>query len=284
MLGLFGGKSESPEDICRQVVERLRAELPECSLTVAEGDPFELSLAAPDDDNTMTLYLGNLVADVQGAWTRGSRKELIDNYIAMARQSLFPPPITAESVYLTLRNRSYFDGLDDGWAEDDLIEDGPGDLVIVVIADIGQGLQTVTTATAQKAGFSSDEIRAAAEKNLLGVLSGLGSGDSAPGIVSAGIDGYPWLGTSLLLTPKVLEIVMMDLGWNRALISSVSRESVDFANADDPEALGRMERWMQERFSTDPRPQSDFVWTMKVGDDVPVKTHRMEEDKLVALS
>ncbi len=202
----------------------------------------------------------------------------------MARAALYPAPITLDNVYFLLRNRAYFSGMNDGWFSDDLVKDGPGDLMILVYSDLGEGLKNVTTAAAEKAGFTPTEVLAAAEENVLNFLPNLHTWPSEMGVLSAGFEDHDWLGSSLLLLPKALEIVMQGAGWDRALVSSMSRETVDFVNADDPYAVAAIEDWMHQLGKSDPRPQSEFVWTMHIGDAVPVKTHKMYDGQLIALS
>ena len=171
MFGLMGRDKSDPGEICVEVTEALRAALPECRLVVAADNPLKLEASHPDKDvGTLEFYLGNIVQDVQAGWTKAHRAKLIEAYVAMARAAFYPPPITLDNVYLMVRNRAYFAQMEKGWADDALVQDGPSDLVTLVYADLGEGLQNVTTAAAEKQGFAPGDVLAAAEANMLKIL------------------------------------------------------------------------------------------------------------------
>ena len=273
----------TPEYLCRIVASKLRAALPGCRLAEVEGDPFYLEVVKADD-SALRLHLGALVSDVQSAMTPEERQSLIDSYVSVARESLFPPTWGLDDLYLALRNHSYFEQFGDAWFEDTLVTPGPGDLVGVVVADLGQGLKTVTSALAIEAGFTPRDVQAAAEDNVLALMSEIGTAETTPGVVMMGITGYPWLGSTLLSVPKAMEMVIEDRGWKRALISATTRGSVDMVDADAPGAVEKMQHWMYRRLAEDPRPQSEVVHTLSIGMDMPMKTHRFDDaGQLVAL-
>lgn len=283
MFGLFEGGASGAAEICASITDELKAAMPECAIHSKNGDPFHLEARAPDR-SSLQLFLGNLVTEVQSVGSRIAREELISAYVAMARQALYPPELSLDAVYPALRHRSFYDQLGGVPKDDPLLKDGPGDLVAVVLADIGQGLQTLNTAACEKAGLSPEDVVKAAEANFLEILPELGTCQPVPGILAAGFSDYPWLGSSLLFTPNILELIMEDKDWDRALVTSTTRETVDLANADLPSSLSRMERWMNQRLDGDPRTQSEFLWTISRRDGAMRKTHRLDEEgRLVAL-
>ena len=112
----------------------------------------------------------------------------------------------------------------------------------------------------------------------------IGTAERAPGVVVVGFDGYPWLGSTLLSVPKALELVIEDRGWRRALVSATTRGTVDLVDADAPGAVLTMQHWMYRQLAQDPRPQSEVVHTMAVGHEMPMKTHRFDDQgQLIAL-
>lgn len=280
---MFAPHDDSPEYLCRLVASRLRAALPECKLAPVEGDPFFLEVVK-SDDRALRLHLGALVSDMQSAMSPEARQALVDSYVSVARESLYPPVWTLGDVYLALRNKSYFEQFGAAWFDDPLVTPGPGDLVGVVVADMGQGLKTVTSTLAIEAGFTPRDVQAAAEANVLALMGEIGTAERAPGVVVMGFDGYPWLGSTLLSVPKALELVIEDRGWVRALVSATTRGTVDMVDADAPGAVLTMQHWMYRQLAQDSRPQSEVVFTMTRGHDLPIKTHRFDDaGQLIAL-
>ncbi len=173
---MIAARETTPEYLCRIVASKLRAALPGCRLAEVEGDPFFLEVVKADE-SALRLHLGALVSDVQSAMTPEERQTLIDSYVAVAQESLFPPTWALSDVYLALRNRSYFEQFGEAWFDDALVTPGPGDLVGVVVADLGQGLKTVTSALAIEAGFTPRDVQAAAEANVLALIPEIGTAE-----------------------------------------------------------------------------------------------------------
>ena len=98
-------RETQPEYLCRIVASKLRAALPGCELAEVEGDPYFLEIVK-SDKRALRLHLGALVSDVQSAGSAEERQTLIDAYVSVAQESLFPPTWSLDDVYLALRGRS----------------------------------------------------------------------------------------------------------------------------------------------------------------------------------
>ena len=271
----------SPEAIRQRVVQRLQRELPGHELEVRQDEPYRLRLCHPEAGE-LVLNIGNLVHEVRQS-TPGIAEEIITAFISMAKQALQPPEFELAGVYPALRHYAFL--REARISQDDpLIGDGPGDLVSVVLADLGDGLATLTRDAAEKAGLSPDIILAAAERNFVGLLADeVFAAENDGGILSVGLEDYPWLGTSLMFAPSILQGVMAHHGIERALVAAPTRDTVDLIDAADPKALARMERWMLTHLAG-PRPQSEFVLRLSLTDELLTATHRMTNHRLLGLN
>ena len=271
----------SPEAIRIRVVQRLQRELPGHELEVRQDEPYKLRLCHPEAGE-LVLNIGNLVHEVRRS-TPGIAEEIISAFVSMAKQALNPMQIELKTVFPALRHHAFL--REAGISEaDPLIGDGPGDLVSVVLADLGDGLATLTREAVSRAGLAPDAILAAAEQNFVGLLTGeVFAAEIEGGILSVGLEGYPWLGTSLMFAPPILQGVMAHHGIERALVAAPTRETVDLIDATRPDALKRMERWMLTRLSG-PRPQSEFVLCLGLDDVFLKATHRMSNHRLLGLN
>lgn len=271
----------TPEAILTMVVERLRRELPGHDMSVQKDDPFRLQLCHPEAGE-LILNLGNIVHEIHGS-PPSAAEQMISAYVSMAKKALLPPKIELSAVYPSLRHYEFLDAVKPS-KDDPLIGEGPGDLVSVVLSDMGDGLAVLTEDAVEKAGFSTEDILHAAETNFVELLPHeVYTAERRGGVVSVGLDGFPWLGTSLLFVPAVINQVMTHYGWTRVLVSAPSRDTVDLVNADAPGALAEMEQWMQRQLSQ-PRTQSEFVLSMALDDELLTTTHRMSSGRLLGLN
>lgn len=274
-------KDLSPESIRARVMTALQRELPGHALEVRQDEPFRLRLCHPEAGE-LVLNIGNLVQEVRSA-APGTAERIITAFVSLAKQALNPPEISLARVYPALRHHAFLRECGASQA-DPLVGEGPGDLVSVVLADLGEGLATVTAEGAGKAGFAPEEVLAAAEKNFVGLLSDeVFSIDQGDGIHSVGFENFHWLGTSLLFVPALLEGVMERLGYERIVVAAPTRDSLDIIDAGRPDALARMERWMTTRLAG-PRPQSEFVMSLTPGKEFLTPTHRMLNHRLIGLN
>lgn len=281
MFTSFRNKDQTPERILTMVVQRLRQELPGHALLTKRDDPFRLQLCHPEAGE-LVLNLGNLVHEIHGS-SPGAAEQMIAAYISMAKQALKPPAVNLDSVYPSLRHREFLGAVETS-DDDPLIGEGPGDLVSVVLSDLGDGLATLTQDAVEKAGFTPEDVLHAAEENFVGLLPHeVYTTERDNGILSVGLDGFPWLGTSLLFVPAIISQVMAYSGWSRVLISAPTRDTVDLMDAEGPGALARMEQWMIRQLS-EPRSQSEFVLTMSRDDEYLTTTHRMAGRRLLGLN
>ncbi len=271
----------TPESILTMVVERLRRALPDHALRTQRDDPFRLQLCHPEAGELM-LNLGNLVYEIHGS-PPDTAEKMIASYISMAKQALRPPEIYLDCVFPALRHHQFLDAVDRS-KQDPLIGEGPGDLISVVLHDLGDGLATLTQDAAEQAGHTPEDILHAAERNFVQLLpSEVYSTERSDGVVSIGLDEYPWLGTSLLFVPSVVTQVMAHYDWSRVLVSAPTRETIDLVDASQPDAMARMERWMHRHLSQ-PRSQSEFVLSMSQDDEYLTTTHRMSGARLLGLN
>ena len=201
----------SPEDIRAFVMQRLRAALPGLAFQPRDGEPYRLTLSHPDAGD-IELNLGNLVQEVRASQPDAA-EQLVDAFITMAKRAVVPPEISLKTVYPGLRHRAFLDAAG-GAGKDRMIGDAPGDLVSVVLSDQGDGVATLTEAAVRDAGFKPENVLLAAERNFVGILSGaFCAGEREDGVISLGLNGYPWLGTSVLFVPVLISQVMAEKGW-----------------------------------------------------------------------
>ena len=271
----------TPEKIRTMVVERLRQELPGHALRVEQDNPFRLQLFHPEAGD-LVLNLGNLVHEIHES-TPAAAEQMITAYVSMAKQALCPPSIDLTKVFPSLRHHEFLNAIDT--ADDDpLVGEGPGDLVSVVLADQGDVVATLTQDIAEADGHTSQDILHAAEKNFVALLPReVYVAERESGVLSVGLESHPWLGTSLLFVPSIISQLMAHYGWSRAHVSAPTRDTVDLVNADAPNALAYLERWLLERLA-EPRSQSEFVLTMASGDELLTTTHRMSGGRLLGLN
>lgn len=274
-------KRLTPQTILTMVVDRLRRELPDHALQTQRDDPFRLQLCHPEAGE-LVLNLGNLVHEIHGS-PPDTAEEMISAYVSMAKQAFRPPEVMLDSVFPTLRHHEFLSAVEYREA-DPLIGEGPGDLVSVVIADLGAGLATLTQDIAAEAGHTPEDILQAAERNFVGLLPHeIYTIERSDGVVSIGLDGYPWLGASLLFVPSIIGQVMTHFGWSRAMVTAPTRETVDIVDAESSDAKTRVEQWMQRQLSQ-PRSQSEFVLSMGAGDEYLRTTHRLSNGRLLGLN
>ncbi|MDJ0640688.1 MAG: hypothetical protein QNJ20_17840 [Paracoccaceae bacterium] len=284
MSGYIFANAAEAEEIRNDVLERLSIALPDCKLRPSKDDPLSYSVTG-GAEGTLTLNLGNLISSVMTTWSEDAREELITAYVGMACEAVMPPAITLDRVYLGLRHYRTFDAIGGVPKDDPLFERGPGDLVSVVLSDMGSGLRVLNKTACAAAKLSIERVRAAAETNLLALLPDVGVIDHDSGAVSLSLDPAPWLGSSLLMTPGIFACVMRDRGWTRALIASPLRETVELRDADAPGAVSAMGDLMVRAMTNDTRFQSQCLWTMHLDAKGPKMTHRMDESGvLIALS
>lgn len=272
--------AESPEKIRSLVVERLKLALPEHALSVQPDNPFRLRLAHPDEGD-LVLNLGNLVHEIHCA--PASAEEMISAYVSMAKQALQPPKLDLEKIYPSLRHYEFLQGIPNT-QEDPLIGEGPGDLVSVVLADQGDVVATLTKDMIEAEGIPANDVLKAAEANFVALLrNDVFVAEARKGILSVGLEGYPWLGSGLLFVPSIMSRLMAENGWARVHVAAPSRETIEVVNADAPRALDHLRDWMCERLA-EPRSQSEFVSSMSRGAEMLTTTHRLAGGRLLGLN
>lgn len=273
--------SLSRDEIRAFIVQRLRAALPGLDLQSQQDQPFRLTLTHPEAGDVV-LNLGNLVHEVQGAAPRAAEK-MVETFVSLAQRAVEPPEINKKTVYPGLRHRAFLDATGQK-ISDRMIGDGPGDMVTVVLSDQGDGIATLNEACVALAGHTPESLLVAAEQNFVELLPGAFRASSTPdGVLSLRLEGYPWLGTSLLFVPLLLSRVMEDRGWSRALIAAPTRETVDLVDADAPGAARVLERWMADKLAG-PRTQSEMVLSFRQGSTDYSRSYRMVGEDLVRLN
>lgn len=267
-----------------EVVERLHEVLPNHAVAIRDNDPLSLSLSGASDSTAgLVLNLHALVHDVLRSGSDDLADRLIDAFVTLAGQTLVTPRITLSTVYPLLRHRELLEAVGSGPGTSALVEDGPGDLVTVIAAEVSGGLVLVTEDMAGAAGLAVAEIREAALKNLLSLFSQLCLCEEVDGVLPVMLDGYSWLGSSLILIPGLLRAAMEEEGWSRALVATPVREVVGLVDADRPGAVAALERWMARELDQ-PRAQSEIVYALSANDAPLRKSHRFDGGRLVALS
>jgi hypothetical protein len=165
-----------------------------------------------------------------------------------------------------------------------MIGDGPGDLATVVLSDQGEGLATLNESSVRNAGYSPETVLEAAERNFVSLLpEAFAAVQTTDRLVSIGLKGFPWLGTSLLFVPSLISRVMEEKGWTRVLLAAPTRETIDFTDATERDAATVMRDWMAEMLAG-PRTQSELVYSFCRDDTEYRKSYRMLEGQLLRLN
>ncbi|MEM6386133.1 MAG: hypothetical protein AAF718_07850 [Pseudomonadota bacterium] len=273
--------SLSPEQICAFIVERLKAALPGMPLEPGADEPYRLTLSHPETGE-LVLNLGNLVQEVRGAAPHAAER-LVDSFVTLAQRAVAPPSVDLKKVYPGLRHCA-FRGASHSLAPDALMGDGPGDLISVVLSDEGGGVATLSEAIVRSAGQDVEKVLLAAEQNFVDLLpNAYGEIGENGSVLSMGVHGYDWLGTSLMFVPSLISNVMEQQGWDRVLLAAPNRETIDLINASERGAVEKMERWMKDRLAG-PRTQSDMVFTYQRNATEYRKSHLMIGNALVTLN
>ena len=273
--------SLSPEELRTFIVLRLKEALPEHDLAPRRGEPFQLTLSHPEAGE-LVLNLGNLVREVREATPR-TAEEIVDRFVSLAQRAMEPPAIDLEAVYPGLRHHAFLTAAGQD-RSDPLIGEGPGDLVSVVLSDQGEGLATLNEQSVRRAGHTPETVLQAAERNFVELLPGaFAAVHSTDRVVSIGLKGFPWLGTSLMFVPSLISNLMEENGWQTALLAAPTRETIDFVDASEPDAVAVMRDWMVETLAG-PRTQSELVYSFRRDATDYSKSYRMLDKQLLRLN
>lgn len=273
--------SLSPEDLRTFIVLRLKEALPGHALVPRRGEPFQLTLSHPQA-GALVLNLGNLVREVRQATPRAAA-EIVDRFVILAQRAMEPPAISLDAVYPGLRHHAFLTAAGHD-RTDPLIGDGPGDLVTVVLSDQGEGLATLNKTSVRLAGHTPEAVLQAAERNFVDLLPGaFAAVNSTDRVVSIGLKGFPWLGTSLMFVPSLISHLMEEKGWDTALLAAPTRETIDFVDARPKDAVTVMRDWMVETLAG-PRTQSEMVYTFRRNATEYSKSYRMLDTQLLRLN
>ncbi|WGW02235.1 hypothetical protein [Tropicibacter oceani] len=277
----------SPSDPAFTTVEALRAHviaglhdaLKGAEITPAQEDPNRL-LVHRSGAQPGVVHLGNLATELVGQLPRPEAEARIRDFIHMVKKlAAGTPEIAAERLYPGLRHRDF--PLNSGAAP--MTRPAPGDCVAVLISDEGAHTAMVTDEMLQAAGIDPDDAWDAAEENFAEALTGLALYQSDQGLMSLEIDGFEWLGSSLMLAPVVIAHVMQAQETGPVYLAAPSRQSVDFVAASGADSLAVLEHWMSIRLS-EPHPQSDMVYRFAPGDAQPRPAFVFNDGRLHALS
>lgn len=273
--------SLSPEDLRTFIVLRLKEALPGHALAPKRGEPYQLTLSHPVAGD-LVLNLGNLVREVRQA-TPSAAEEIVDRFVSLARRAMEPPAIDLAKVYPGLRHHAFLTAAGQR-RSDAMIGDGPGDLATVVLSDQGDGLATLNESAVRNAGHTPEAVLEAAERNFVKLLpEAFAAVQTTERLVSVGLKGFPWLGTSLLFVPSLISRVMEEKGWTKVLLAAPSRETIDFTDASERDAASVMRDWMAEMLAG-PRTQSELVYSYCLDDTEYRKSFRMLDGQLIRLN
>lgn len=275
----------TPTEVRAAVIEGLEEALIRHRVTVRDDDMFALAVTAKDDpDEVLIVNLHNLVAQVLGpACPPAEAREAIARFVRMVEVGAAPPKVTLDRIYPAFRPCEAITGDPDVRPEDDaLISKGPGDLWLVMLADLGDGLMTVNEAAAERSGLTVDDVIAAAEENLRRIAPRVFMADQEDGVAPVGIQGFPWLGASLLLVPGFLRAIADGEGWKRPMVAAPGKEVVGLVDGTTEEGRQALARWMAREADLS-AVQSETVFGIgECGALSPVM--RMYEGRLVTLS
>ncbi|WP_136441006.1 hypothetical protein [Pacificoceanicola onchidii] len=269
----------SVESLRRHVIAALQDALSEAEITPAQEDPNQLLIESAAAGANV-VHLGNLATELVGQVPRLEAEQRIRAFIDMV-QSLADggTRLSLERLYPALRHRDF--PLRSGAAP--LTRPGPGDCLAVLMSDEGAHTAMIPEATLEAAGLPVEAAWDAAEENFAAALTGLALYEEGSGLVNLEIEGFEWLGSSLLLAPAVIAHVLVARGSGPVYLAAPCRQSVDLIAEDAQGALEVMTGWMTKRLS-EPHPQSDMVFRFAPGDAAPRPAFVFDSGTLHALS
>lgn len=281
MFSLIGSQTLTVEEIRARIVQRLRDELPGLAFETQISEPHQLKLSHPESGD-LTLNLGKLLREMREAKPR-TAEQLVDRFVALAKQAVCTPDFSLASVYPALRGRAFMQQAN-VHKSDGLMGDGPGDMVSVVLVDVGDCTAILTEEAAANSGYAAKDVLVAAEKNFVDIFPGsIRATTVDDGFVSLSLQDYAWLGTSILFVPLLLTRVMADKGWERALVAAPTRESVELIDVSNGVSVSKLESWMVECLAG-PRPQSELILGFQRGAAEYTNAYRMLGEKLAYLN
>lgn len=275
----------TPIEVRAAVIERLSETLSHHRVTSRDDDMFALAVMAKDNPSeVLVVHLHSLVAQVLEPEVRPAEaRAAIARFVRMVECGATPPRISLDAVYPTFRSRQMLAAARDGGLETDpFLAQGPGDLWLVVLADIGDGVVTVSDTVAARSGHSVEEVIGAAERNLRNIAPRVFLSEPEDGVVPVGIEGYPWLGASLLLVPGFLRAIAEAEGWTRPMVAAPGHDVVGLIDAAQPQARERLEAWMVREGEASGR-LSDVVFSVG-GDNALRPAFRCDGSRLLAVS
>lgn len=269
----------SVESLRRHVIAALQDALSEAEITPAQEDPNQLLIESAGAGPNV-VHLGNLATELVGQVPRVEAEQRIRVFIDMVQSFADGGArLSLERLYPALRHRDF--PMKSGAAP--LTRPAPGDCLAVLMSDEGSHTAMIPQAMLRAAGLPEEAAWDAAEENFAAALTGLALFDEDGGLISLEIDGFEWLGSSLLLAPAVISHVLMARSLGPVYLAAPTRQSADLIAEDAPGALSVMTDWMAKRLA-EPHPQSDMVFRFAPGDPAPRPAFVFADGQLHALS
>lgn len=266
------------ESLRAHVIAGLQEALGEAEITPTRDDPNTLVIASARSGANL-VHLGNLATELVGQVPRPEAEARVRAFITMVQSMTGGGPALArERLYPALRHRDF--PLQSG--SDALTRPAPGDCLAVLMSDEDTHTAMVTPESLARIGLDAAEGWEAAEENFARLLTGLALYEEDSGLLSLEIEGFEWLGSSLMLAPVVLQHVMLRRQTGPVWLAVPSRQSVEMIPQDAPKALETLCNWMSEQLA-EPHPQSDLVYRLAPGDLTPRASHVFEKGRLKAL-
>jgi hypothetical protein len=175
----------------------------------------------------------------------------IDRFLA----SILPQaqaPLDLSQLYPVVRHQSRIVDL-----ESPLVRPLAGDLITVVMQDLGDSLATITDC--EMGGKSAEELWQAAGLNLRRALGQFDAVPEAPGYLTIRWPGNPVLSGSILLASGILVALLRQQGWKTAMIGAVARGTIRLADAADAEAMALMQADLAQDMAG-AQPQSELLF------------------------
>ncbi|GHC48684.1 hypothetical protein [Neogemmobacter tilapiae] len=177
----------------------------------------------------------------------------IDRFLA----SILPQAQAAldlSQLYPVVRHRDRIVDL-----ESPLVRPLAGDMITVVMQDLGDSLATITAC--ELGGKSVEDLWQAAGINLRRALGQFDATPEAPGYLTIRWPDNPVLSGSILLASGILAALVRQQGWRVAGIGAAARGTIRLADSGDDEAMALMQADLAQDLAG-AQPQSELIFRL----------------------
>ena len=227
-------------------------------LELTDDDGLEVFVG--EDGQSMILYPDNLTSYLQTAESDADRRVVFDAHMNTMLDNLAqtlsdaPREFTLAQIMPVLRHESYASSLTDDISL--LTSDFPGELSVFLVADYPDQVEYLTQKHLDDAGFSEEDVRAAAAENIRARFDQISvESNEEAGISWILLDGY--YESSLVLATEIWANVAPEYG--ELIMIVPNRDYLVFGDGRDKQV-----RDILEQFATDVDQQFNGALTDEI--------------------